>query len=177
MKVLLMVFSFLLVSACSSKSGFEPYEASPGYEKTGVMSYQFEEGDFTLSGSEIEGYPGQDDLKSDFFRYIKEEINDRGISGGDYIVEVSVEWGRRMSGDDVFSSAVCQFNSKIMKNDQIVATDYGDPLNAESIKYENRNIFNNLKRIADTLTQSGDAESEQRELKRCAKLIVERLPK
>lgn len=181
MKVVFAVFIFLFLSACASKSGFEPYEATPGNEKTEAMSYKIEEGDFSLSGPDVgENYPREAELKSDFYGYLKDSIDERGVDGENYTLRVSVEWERRMSGikkDSVFSSAVCRFNSEIIKGGEVVAVDYGDPLNADSVKYNHKNFFNNLKRMADTFTQSGDADSEQRELKRCAMLLVERLPK
>jgi len=181
MRASFVVFVFLFLSACASKSGFEPYEATPGYEKTEVMSYKIEEGGFSLSGPDVdESYPDEDGLKTDFFGYLKDAISDREVGGDNYTLKVSVEWERRMSGiknNSVFSSAVCHFNSEIIKDGDVVAVDYGDPLNAGSAKYTNKNIFNNLKRISDTLTQSGDADSEQREMRRCAMLLVERLPK
>ena len=170
------------VSACAAKTGFEPYQVHGAVEADGAKRYQVSEVALALSGAEAtERYPDEAALQSAFAGYLDEFLGVRDLQGDGYQLAVSVDWERKMIGDeqkkDAFSSAGCRFDSRILKDDKLLASDQGDPLNADSAKYNNKNILNNLKRIGESLTRSGDPESEQRELKRCAKLLVERLPK
>lgn len=177
------VLAVMVLTGCASRSGFEPYEAEAGAEKGGDMSYRLAAVELSLGGDEATArYPDQDALQAAFDAALQAQIEARGLSGQGYDLEVTVKWERRMVGarnapKDVFSSAVCWFDSRIIQDGTVVARDGGDPLNAGSIKYEHKNILNNLKRIGDTVTRTGDPASEQRELERCAKLLVERLPK
>jgi hypothetical protein len=146
-------------------------------------SYRLAGVELALGGDEATTrYPDQGALQSAFEAALQVQIEARGLSGHGYDLDVTVRWERRMVGagntpKDVFSSAVCWFESRIIQDGIVLARDGGDPLNASSIKYEHKNMLNNLKRIGDTVTRAGDPASELRELERCAKLLVERLPK
>lgn len=174
--------AIVFLSACTAKTGFEPYQVHGAVEADGARRYQVSDVALALSGAEAtERYPDEAALQSAFAGYLDEFLGARDLRGDGYQLAVSVDWERRMIGGeqrkDNFSSAGCRFDSRILKDDKLLASDQGDPLNADSAKYNNKNILNNLKRIGESLTRSGDPESEQRELKRCAKLLVERLPK
>lgn len=180
---LFVLFAMVMLAGCASRSGFEPYVAQAGATKLGEMTYRLANVDLVLSGSEAtDRYLSQNALQEAFHHALQSQIEARGLSGNYYDLGVTVKWDRRMLGSDkapkdVFSSAGCWFESSITQNGIIVAHDAGDPLNATSTKYEHKNILNNLKRIGDSLTRTGDPDSEMRELARCAKLLVERLPK
>jgi len=179
---IIALFAIIVLVGCANRNGFEPYVAQAGATKLGKMNYRLANVDLVLSGSEVtDHYLSQDALQEAFHHALQSQIEVRGLSGNDYDLGVTVKWDRRMLGSDkapkdVFSSAGCWFESSITKNGSIVAHDAGDPLNATSIKYEHKNILNNLKCIGDSLTRTGDPESEIRELERCARLLVERLP-
>ena len=180
----LSVVPFVIMAAsCASKTGFEPYSVQSEVQKQKGAGYQLSSVALVLSGADAsERYPNEDALQSDLQGYLNEEIKERGVNGDVYDLRISVQWERRMIGKkdeekDVFSSAGCLFESTISLDGKNIATDKGDPLNADSIASGNKNFLNNLRRIGDSLARSGDPESEQRELKRCAKLIAERLPK
>lgn len=183
LKKLSIIPLILLIASCASKKGFEPYSAHGDVQKMPETSYQLSGVELSLLGAKAsERYPNEEALQSDLQTYLNEAIEKRGLNGQGYELNVSVQWERKMLGGgdttkDAFSSAGCRFESKISNNGKDIASDGGDPLNASSAKYNNKNFLNNLKRIGDSITRTGDPESEQRELKRCAKLIVERLPK
>jgi len=173
----------LLLAGCASKTGFEPYFPQDGATKTGPMTYQLADIQLVLGGDEATSrYPEQEALQASFQGFLNEQLINRELAGAEYELSVSVKWGRRMIGKegsskDVFSSATCWFEATISKEGELIASDSGDPLNAQTAKYNNKNMFNNLKRIGDSVSRSGDPDSEQRELKRCAKLLAERLPR
>jgi hypothetical protein len=175
----------LLFAACASKSGFEPYTATEKETKDlAAKTYQLTKVSLELGGNlATSQYPDKDVLEQAFADEIRAVLKQRSLEGTRYGLRVDVKWERRMVGGssteakDVFSSAGCTFMSVIHdEKGDAVATDAGDPLNSSSMASDQRNILNNLIRIKDSLTRTGSPESEMRELKRCAMMLVERLP-
>lgn len=177
---LICLSTALALSACAAKSGFEPYQAQANFKKTEAMTYQLNSVQLTLGGDKAtDRYPSEAILQDNFKKSLEQQLSKRSLAGSGYMLDVVVKWDRHMSGfksGDVFSSAGCWFESKISKNGTMIANDYGDPLNANSVMYEQRNLFNNLKRIGQTLSQTGSPDSEQGELNRCVALLAKRLP-
>lgn len=176
----------VFLAACATKSGFEPY-AVTAKETTDLQpkTYQLTKVALKLGGdTATPRYPDQAALEKRFFDELQVALKQQSLEGRRYELQVSVNWGRRLIGGsdsseprDIFSSAVCQFESNILEKGVVLATDAGDPLNANSLVYDQKNFLNNLKRIKDSISRSGDPESEVRELKRCVELLVERLPR
>lgn len=171
-----LLLAALCLSACAAKSGFEPYQAQKEHTKVQGAKYQLAEILFSLDGPTTNSaYPSEDTLSSQFLNYASDALAERGLAGDGYTLNISVEWQRHMTRNK-FSHASCQFRAELKREEEIVALDHGDPLNADSIKSNHLNAFNNLTRLGEKLTLSGDEDSEQRELKRCAHMIVDRLP-
>lgn len=173
------------LAGCAAKSGFEPYAAQANAKKEGQASYRVADVVLELSGDPANGsYPDQAGLQEVFKNALTEEVSGRQLAGNSFDLNVRVSWNRRMwralegmaASESRFSSAGCQIESRIMQDGKVLAVDQGDPLNAGSILYNQKNFLNNLKRIGNNMTGTGNVESEQRELKRCAKLLAERLP-
>lgn len=175
------VFSLLILAGCATKSGFESYVSQENAKKTDPISYQVTDVSLTLSGDAAnERYLDQSALQEAFKKALTEQIESRQLTGNSHALSVSVKWKRTMwrvmagaaPSDNVFSSASCLIESKILHDGKVIAIDQGDPLNAGSILYSHKNMLNNLKRIGNNLSGTGSPDSEQRELQRCAKLLV-----
>lgn len=176
----------VVLAACASKSGFEPYvpvmkETKDDQPKT----YQLVKVSLELGGDlATPRYPDQATLEKMLADELQSALKQQSLVGARYGLRVAVKWDRKLvdgsptKASDVFSSAGCTFVSRIQdEKGVLIAADAGDPLNTSNSAYQQKNIFNNLKRIKDSLTRSGDPESEVRELKRCVELLVERLPR
>lgn len=171
--------------ACASQSGFEPYVAAKEVKDLQPKTYQLTKVTLTLGGDlATSRYPDQVTLEKMLTDELQLALKQRSLEGARYGLRVLVKWDRKLVGgssvkmSDVFSSAGCTF-AAVIHDDKgdVMAVDAGDPLNSNSMGSQQKNIFNNLKRIKDSITRSGDPESEVRELKRCVELLVERLPR
>lgn len=180
-----LVSSVLLV-ACATRSGFEPYvPAGKELKDLEPKTYQLTKVSLTLSGKPATSrYPDQAALEQVFADELRAALKQESLEGPRYGLRVSVNWERAMMGgsateaSDAFASAACAYESIIHdEKGDTMAVDAGDPLSSGSIGSDQKNLFNNLLRLKDSLLRTGTPESEMRELKRCATMLVERLPR
>lgn len=178
----------LLLSACASapsnKIGY--YQLSNDVVNVDGLpkKYKLENFELTLNQkANNPDYPDEQALKAMFVEKLNQELvsqNKLAQSNG-MAVDISMQYQRIFEGEafgysKIYATNRCAYTATLSFNGKQVAS-FNDDATRASLIDEQKSLLQNLKKVAEMTTLSGDQESEERDINTCAQRIVERLPK
>lgn len=178
----------LALSACASspsnKIGY--YELSSGVVNADSLpkKYKLENFDLTLNQkANNPDYPNEQTLEKMFIQKLNQELvaQNKLSQGNGMALDISMQYTRIFSGEafgytKAFAASKCAYIATLSLNGKEIASFNDEPMTQTTIMDEQKYVLQNLRKIAEITTFTGDKGSEERDIDTCAKRIVERLP-
>lgn len=178
----------LALSACASsptnKIGY--YELSSDVVNADSLpkKYKLENFDLTLNQKvNNPDYPNEQILEKMFIQKLNQELvaQNKLSQGNGMDLDISMQYTRIFAGEafgysKAYGSNKCEYTATLSFNGKEIASLDDEPMMRTTIADEQKSLFQNLKKVAEITTLSGDQASEEKDIDTCAKRIVERLP-